>query len=88
MFNFFQKIVVRGVYEEVPASSNLLPKHEEDVCIPEDVDPGEKFLSASRLLFYGSLVLFALSFATFAASKSFTPSDNECARQLSVWCRS
>ena len=88
MFKLFQKQPPQGAYEEVPASNNLLSKDEKGEYDVEDARLEKKSLSVLGLFFPTSLLLFALSILVLIAAKSTRPSDNQCARQLSVWCKS
>jgi hypothetical protein len=88
MFKSFQKQFPHGAYEEVPTSTNLLSKDEKEEYDVENARLGERSLSLTRLFFPTSLLLSALSILVLIAARSIRPSDNQCARQLSVWCKS
>lgn len=88
MFKLFRKQPLQGVYEEVSASSDLLSKGEKEEYDVEEARIGERLLSVTRLLFPASLFLLAFSILVLIAAWSIRPSDNQCARQLSVWCKS
>jgi hypothetical protein len=87
-FKLFQKQDLQGAYEEVPSSSNLLFKDEKEGYDVGDVRPEKRPSSVSRLPFHVSLLLFAFSLLVLIAARYIRPSDSQCARQLSVWCKS
>ncbi|KAI9776101.1 MAG: hypothetical protein M1839_000614 [Geoglossum umbratile] len=85
MFKLFRKQPPKGAYEEVSASNDLLSKDEKEEYGVEDARLGKRSLSMTRWSLPASLLLFALSILLLIAARSIRPSDNQCARQLSVW---